>query len=163
MSWWTHVNASARIDAMIFSKEHADKFVRCLKRDFGKQVKWESDEKTWKDAEEHPEKYLPYGSEGGLTIKIDRNNKLHCLAFCVVHIYGDLRDRGYSKEEIQKDFIDWFKEKLKPYMIRQAFMEVEWGGGTETWCFANDEVFYKDQQDYWEERRLKELNENEVR
>lgn len=111
MSLWTHVSAIARVDSfgeIDFEKE------------FGKEVHFDSDENTWRDAEEHPEKYLPLGSEGSLNMSVWETSEENNLARYTVSIFGDLRN--YYE---YNNLINWFKNKLENMMIRQASITVE--------------------------------------
>ena len=104
MSNWTHVAAVARICYIPFLDGAAPVFEKI----FGKELLWESPEELWEEAEEHPEKFLPIGSEGSLRMTVWENPIKSEACHYTVTIFGDLR----SYERAQ-DAVDWFKEKLK--------------------------------------------------
>lgn len=112
MSNWSHVAAIFRVDS----------FARNLKFDeiFGAELHWNDPENKWKDAFDHPEKYLPLGSEGSLNISVWEEPDSSCLAAYAVSVFGDLRDHD-SIDEI----IKWFDEKCKMVFIRQAVITIE--------------------------------------
>ena len=93
MSYWTHVNCVVRID----SKNKIENFYEI----FGKECLWESSNEVWQDAREHPEDYLPIGSEGSLTLTsrllTKVNNSNYPYRYRVI-ISGALRD-----------FMNWYK------------------------------------------------------
>ena len=130
MSAWVHVAAIVRIDGFCHENEaeHFDEL-------FGKECLWDSDESVWRDAREHPEKYLPMGSEGTLQKTVWINPKEHHMDRYTVSIFGDLRG-VWSGEWI----IKWFKEKLKDEWIRQATITVDCeAGDILTWTYGEDE------------------------
>ena len=127
MSYWVHVAAIARVDSFVkmdFEKE------------FGKEVRFDSDTEVWQDAEDHPEKYLPLGSEGSLRMSVWETPEENHLAKYTVSIFGDLRDVfGY------KSIINWFKDKIKDMMIRQASITVDTEGDTSySWVYGGAEI-----------------------
>lgn len=117
MSNWTHVAAVFRVDDMsLFTGKSVD-----FDKVFGKECIWLDDLhsfcKEHKKAEEHPEKYLPMGSEGSLHKNVWINPDQSSIAHFVVTVWGDLRDHD-SLDDIEK----WFRgccDKLKG-CIRQA-------------------------------------------
>ena len=127
MSFWTHVAAIARVDSsgkMDFEKE------------FGKEVFFDSDIETWKDAEKCPEKYLPLGTEGSLNMSVWETPEENSLARYTVSIFGDLRDY-YD----YKSIINWFKNKIENLMIRQASITVYLDGDTSySWVCGGTEI-----------------------
>ena len=105
MSNWTHVAAVARICYVPFLDGPA---APCFENIFGKELLWESPEELWEEADEHPERFLPLGSEGSLRMTVWENpDKCQACQYTIT-IFGDLR----SYERAQ-DVVDWFKEKLK--------------------------------------------------
>lgn len=104
MSNWTHVAAVARICYIPFLDEAAPVFEKI----FGKELLWESPEELWAEAEEHPEKFLPLGSEGSLRMTVWENQIKNEACHYTVTIFGD--PRSYERAQ---DAVDWFKEKLK--------------------------------------------------
>lgn len=129
MSNWTHVAGVIRIDS-----------IRCLEqfdfeKHFGKACKWKDPLDVWNDADKNPEKYLPMGSEGSLEMSTWTNSDTGCLAAYTVSIFGDLRDHD-SPDEI----IEWFKQKCKGLIIRQATITVENEvNGTKNWTYKEEE------------------------
>lgn len=129
MSNWTHVAAIARIDAFRLHEEFD--FVKI----FGKELSCYDSNEIWNEADEHPERFLPLGSEGSLTMTVWTNPDLACLDAYTISIFGDLRDH-----DDPNDVIEWFKEKLSPFMVRNACITVhnEWNG-TVNWVYEEDE------------------------
>ena len=114
MSMWTHVAAVARIDSFVENDDFSPVFGReCLAGD---------SREVWNEAQEHPERFLPMGSEGTLQMSVWINPQRNCLARYVVTVFGDLRDYQDGM-----GVIEWFKEKLKPLWVRQATITVDIG------------------------------------
>ena len=133
MSNWTHVAGVIRVDYLKWGKDTPElDFDELL----GKKCLWGSDEETWVDAENNPNKYLPMGSEGSLQKSVWINPKDSHLARYTVSIFGDLRDHD-SCDEI----IEWFKNKCKLIgSIRQATITVHNGYyGTKSYTYEEDE------------------------
>lgn len=124
MSSWVHVAGVIRLDAFIGNESRAKVQRSKIREVLGKECRYEDSNEVWEDAENHPEKYLPMGSEGSLEMTIHTNPEKNCLAAYTVTIFGDLRDCGYSKEEMETEYINWFKQKIeelnKFFGIRQA-------------------------------------------
>jgi hypothetical protein len=120
MSNWTHVAGIVRVDGLRLNGE-----VKDFESIFGKEVEWESPGGLWDKAWEHPEHFLPMGSEGSLKMTVWVNPEDHCLASYTVSIFGDLRDHDDPDE-----IINWFKEKCKSLFVRNACITVEneWNG-----------------------------------
>lgn len=120
MSNWTHVAAVIRIDAIRLTntKVNWDEI-------FGKECLWGSGRSVWEDMYEHPEKYLPHGSEGSLRKTIWTNPDKSNLDSYTVTVFGDLRDHDNIDA-----IIDWFNKSCDKCMIRQACITVrnEWFG-----------------------------------
>lgn len=122
MSVWTSVAGIARIDCVKCMISPAELLKDALKEHFGKEVHYHDDHDIWRDYDEHPEEFLPCGSEGSLRIDIwENSDPSHAAAF-TVSIFGDLRDY-----EDDNGIIEWFKEKLElkpfselPVWVRQA-------------------------------------------
>ena len=112
MSNWTHVAAIFRIDSFCHNLNFTEIF--------GKELNWNDSMDKWIEAEEHPERFLPLGSEGSLNMSVWENPNSSCLAAYTVSVFGDLRDHD-SIDEI----INWFNEKCKGIWIRQAVITVE--------------------------------------
>lgn len=116
MSAWTHVAGIIRIDDFRFDKNDILDFDDI----FGKECLWKSPMEVWDEQEEHPERFLPMGSEGSLQKSIWINPEINHIASYTVSIFGDLRDH-YNAEGI----IEWFKEKCKLVSVRNAVISVD--------------------------------------
>lgn len=129
MSTWTHVAATVRIDDFRFSDNQT---IPDWDEIFGKECLFKSPREVWDDCYEHPEKYLPCGSEGTLQKTAWINPDSHMIAAYTVTIFGDLRDYD-SPDKI----IEWFKEKVDPGKIgiRQAVITATNGYETKTWAY----------------------------
>ena len=117
MSVWTHVAAVARVDWIhhLVGKEVTFEDI------FGREVPWESPEEIWLEAAEHPERFLPMGSEGSLQMNVWTNPDSCEAARYTVTIFGDLRDYDDAAGIVQ-----WFREKLKGIsFVRQAVITAE--------------------------------------
>ena len=133
MSDWTHVAAIVRIDSLRFDDNEVDDFEKI----FGKQLLWESTREEWDDATDHPEKYLPMGSEGSLEMSVWTNPDKNCMAAYTVSIFGDLRDHCNPDA-----IVDWFKSKVEDgnIFIRQAVITVDSGYfGQRTWTYEEED------------------------
>lgn len=125
MSNWTHVAGIIRVDGL--SKIDFDEII-------GKECLFESPEEVWDDMEEHPDNYLPMGSEGSLQKIIWENPDKNCLASYTVSIFGDLRDH-YSTSDI----IEWFKKKCELLWVRNAVITAtNEAYGTETYTYKKE-------------------------
>ena len=118
MSNWSHVAGIIRIDDIrplnpnIFD---ADKLI-------GKELLFTDSSETWDYAFEHPEEYLPLGSEGSLIKTVWINPKENDMDAYTVSIFGDLRDH-HNADEV----IEWFKgicDKFK-HRIRNAVITID--------------------------------------
>lgn len=125
MSTWTHVAGVVRIDSIQGISPEPD-----WDDIFGKECLWEADPETWKDADEHPEKYMPCGSEGTLQKVVWTNPENSSMAAYTVGVFGDLRD-WYNIDAI----IDWFRRTVKDedLWVRSAVITVTNGQVTRTW------------------------------
>lgn len=127
MSNWTHVAAIFRVDGF----RRAYNFTEI----FGKELNWNDSMDKWRESEEHPEQFLPLGSEGSLEMSVWENPDSSCLAAYTVSIFGDLRDHDNIDE-----IINWFDEKCKGIWIRQAVITVEnemYGTSTKTYKYED--------------------------
>lgn len=125
MSNWTHVAAIFRVDGFYHDYDFTKIFGKELNSNDSIDKRWES--------QEHPEQFLPLGSEGSLKMSIWENPDHSCVAAYTVSIFGDLRDHN-SIDEI----INWFDEKCKGIWIRQAVITVEnemYGTSTKTYKY----------------------------
>ena len=130
MSNWTHVAGVIRVDYIKFGNDELD-FDELI----GKECLFNSPTEVWDDAEAHPDKYLPMGSEGSLQKDVWVNPDSSYVARYTVSIFGDLRDH-HSITEI----IEWFKEKCKLLWVRNAVITVRNElYGTETYTYTESE------------------------
>lgn len=130
MSNWTHVAGIIRIDDIRFGDTTLD-FDKLI----GKECLWDSSEDCWMDTHEHPEDYLPMGSEGSLEKSVWINPDKSCMAAYTISIFGDLRDHDDPNA-----IVEWFKKKVKSLPVRQAVITVynEWNGGV-NWYYMGDD------------------------
>ncbi len=133
MSNWTHVAGIIRLDSFridMYPEPNFDKL-------FGKKLNYGN----WEDARKHPEKYLPFGSEGSLDKSVWVNPEKSSIPAYTVSIFGDLRDH-----DSVKDIIEWFKEKCKfcnsdntHVWVRQATITASNERyGTESWTYEEE-------------------------
>lgn len=129
MSNWTHVAGIVRIDSLRILDDESFDFERV----FGKELRFDDGYEAFDDAQANPEKYLPLGSEGSLTMSVWSNPDIHDVTAYTVSIFGDLRDHDSPKEIIR-----WFKGKCNLFggRIRNACIVAnnEWNG-TESWHY----------------------------
>ena len=140
MSNWTHVAGIVRLDSFrnmegMFKDgiKDNDYNLNDLYDLFGKEIKFDSTYEEWDDAEENPNNYLPFGSEGSLKLDLWTNSDKGCISSYTVSIFGDLRDHDNPQ-----DIVNWFKDRLDKIeynnnnnvWIRQAVILVdnEWNG-----------------------------------
>ena len=128
MSTWTHVAGVVRVDAIRMGMTTGPNWDDI----FGKEALWESSPYVWKDVDEHPEKYMPCGSEGTLQKTVWENPEKSCAAAYTVSIFGDLRD-WYDIDAI----IEWFKKivKSEDLWVRSAVITVTNGQVSRTWSY----------------------------
>lgn len=129
MSSWTHVAAIVRVDAFrIFDDDIAPNWDAI----FGKECLYRASREKWDDAMEHPDKYLPMGSEGSLRKTVWTNPDLSHADAYTVSIFGDLRD--YDSPET---IIEWFKKIINSDVIdvRQACITVTNYYSSMTWGY----------------------------
>ena len=133
MSNWTHAAGIIRIDFIRFEEFSKEEYLNDLHDIFGKEVTFESSSELWNEAYEHPERFLPLGSEGSLEMDVWVNPNKSSIAALTVSIFGDLRDHD-SPDEI----VEWFNDKCEnsDLMIRNAVITVrnEYNG-TRTWTY----------------------------
>ena len=126
MSQWLQIAAVARIDDFRCEPVSIEEAAAKFEQIFGKECSWESGD--FRDAFEHPDKYLPMGSEGSLTMSIWVNPDTHCLDSYTVSIFGSLRDMGETEADT---IIDWFKNKISSELspnglgVRNAVIDIE--------------------------------------
>jgi hypothetical protein len=133
MSQWLQVAAIARIDALRFDSVSVEEATKRFEKVFGKECSWGSG--NFDDAFEHPESYLPMGSEGSLTMSVWVNPDTHCLDSYTVSIFGSLRDKG---EEDAKQIIEWFKNKVSSIATRNAIIDIDSGNSHRIWVYNPD-------------------------
>ena len=144
MSVWTHVAAVARIDWLYpLSKEECD-----FRKIFGKECCWGAPHEVWVESDEHPERFLPMGSEGSLDMSVWTNPDACCSARYTVSIFGDLRDFDDAR-----GVVEWFRGKLKDLWVRQAVITAETEfRETVSWTFV-DGVDTEPVSVYWKESK----------
>ncbi len=137
MSNWTHVAGIIRLDDSRDDEESDNEIKKRLEDYFGKELLNNSPKKDWEEAYNHPERYLPLGSEGSLKMSVWINPKIGSIAAYTVSIFGDLRDHE-SADEI----IDWFKEKCcnDDIWVRNAIVTAhnEFNGNA-MWEYSDDD------------------------
>lgn len=127
MSTWTHVTGIIRaysIQDMVPERDW-DSVI-------GKECLWGSNSERWKDADEHPEEYMPCGSEGTLQKSIWVNPDKSDVNSYVISVFGDLRDW----DDVDP-IIEWFKKLVKEKLwVRSAVITViSTQDKTRTWAF----------------------------
>ena len=119
MSNWTHVAAIFRCDVLIDCEEHLNETLEeSIERIFGKQFSdYPLCYEEMVDAEDNPHNYVPFGSEGGLTISVWENPDRHYMARYTVSVFGDLRDhddldliRGWFARSCSK--VGWLRQAV---------------------------------------------------
>lgn len=134
MSVWSHVAAIVRVDSFRLLGESEPNWDDI----FGKECLLESPSEVWDDAHEHPEKYLPMGSEGSLQKSVWVNPDKSCMDAYTVSIFGDLRDHKDAE-----GLIDWFKDIVaNKVMTRQASITIDnilYRPETITWVYMGEE------------------------
>lgn len=115
MSTWTHVAGIIRAyGVQNWESDHDWDSV------IGKECLWGSSSETWKYADEHPEEYMPCGSEGTLQKSIWVNPDKSDVNAYTISVFGDLRD-WYDVNAI----IVWFKILVKNKLsVRSAVITV---------------------------------------
>ena len=117
MSVWTHVAATVRVDWIV---DFAGREI-CFDEIFGRECLWDSPDEVWEEAREHPERFMPMGSEGSLNMSVWVNPDPSDAPRYAVTIFGDLRDYDDAEEIVR-----WFREKLKGICsVRQAVITAE--------------------------------------
>jgi hypothetical protein len=134
MSYWTHVAGIVRVgDIRIFDDQIGPDWDAI----FGKECLFDAPREVWDDAMEHPDKYLPMGSEGTLRKTVWVNPDLSHADAYTVSIFGDLRD--YDSPET---IIEWFKKIVNSVAIdvRQACITATNGYKSSVWGYNFGEV-----------------------
>ena len=136
MSQWLQVAAIARIDDFRLEQVSVEEATKKFESIFGKECSYEYGD--FDDAYEHPESYLPMGSEGSLTMNVWVNPDTHCLASYTVSIFGSLRD---CDSEDADRIIEWFKSKISLVIARNAVIDVESGcSAHKIWVYNPDNI-----------------------
>jgi hypothetical protein len=148
MSVWTHVAAVFRIDGVKegylggkFNGRHVidwDKITGraiydgdwCSDDDYEQQCM----RRDWDAYREHPDRFMPTGSEGSLQRLLWVNPKKYCAARYTVTVFGDLRD--YEDHEAIKE---WFYGVCDKCHIRQATCTCNVSGPVYTWTYGEEE------------------------
>lgn len=126
MSTWTHVAATFRVDGLRPLGDGEPDWDAVLGREtyeprdydiLGEERRWYRESVT--DAEEHPDAYMPFGSEGSLHRSVWVNPDESHMAAYVVTVFGDLRDYD-DVEAIRK----WFAKVCGRCLVRQAVCDV---------------------------------------
>lgn len=138
MSNWTHVVGAIRLDAIRDRHESMFEVRKEFEEYFGKTLDYYSDSDLHEEAYDHPERFLPMGSEGSLKMSIWINPRLDSVASYTVTIFGDLRDHDNAK-----DIVEWFKKKCDndDIWVRDAVITAynEVNGGC-TWAYNENEM-----------------------
>ena len=134
MSQWLQVAAIARIDDFRFEPVSVEEATKRFEKVFGKECSWETGD--FDDAFEHPERYLPMGSEGSLKMSVYVNPHVSSMDSYTVSIFGSLRDVDIKDAE---NIIDWFKDKISSLPTRNAVIDVGVGFvGHKVWVYTSD-------------------------
>lgn len=147
MSIWTHVLASARLDAWR-SEETRKNNLKAVKDYFGKQCLWGDSNDVWEDYDLHTEMFLPGGSEGTCQMEVTENPNVDHIDSYTVTIHGSLRDVSNGKRILEwfQNKLDRLKSEVDPHpnvCVRQAIITVEVEGiSRDTWTW-NDETWHK--------------------
>jgi len=130
MSNWTHVAGIIRVDGLRIGADAEPDWDSIL----GKELRYGDVFERWVEAEDHPEHFMPLGSEGSLVKTIWVNPNESCVAAYTVSIFGDLRDHDDPDA-----IIEWFKSKCSEMYVRQATITVknEWNG-MKTWAIDDE-------------------------
>jgi len=124
MSIWTHVAGIVRVNDFRFDESKIN-----WNKVFGREIRFDSSDRTWHEYAKHPEKFMPCGSEGSLQRSVWVNPDNSHVAAYTISIFGDLRD--YSDTD---KIIAWFKESCDKMWVRQACITVQ--------CEAGDKQTY---------------------
>ena len=130
MSNWTHVAGIIRVDGFRVGSDTKPDWDKLL----GKELRYRDGLKKWEEAEDHPERFMPLGSEGSLIKTIWANPDKSCVAAYTVSIFGDLRD--HDDPDI---IIEWFKDQCSKMFVRQAAITVNNEcNGMRTWAIDDE-------------------------
>lgn len=130
MSNWTHVAGIIRVDDFRVGTDTEPDWDSIL----GKELRYQDVFEKWVEAEDHPERFMPLGSEGSLIKNIWVNPKKSCAAAYTVSIFGDLRNH-----DDPDSIIEWFKDKCSKLFVRQATITVKnERNGMKTWAIDDE-------------------------
>ena len=142
MSFWTQVDAYFEFESYEMKKHKGDK-EKLFDQLFGKVCRYEDlSSDTWKDILEHPDNYLPCGSEGTLKRMVWKRKGSDGSTRYLVNIHGGLRD-FWEAEPIKT----WFKKVCRSPYISSAHMSIELEGLCpeiivySDYCFDDDRDF----------------------
>lgn len=123
MSIWTHVTGVIRLETGL--KLDDDDIENLI----GKRILYRAPQKPKDEYKEHPERFIPKGSNGSLNFHVYNHDNKYELPSCVISIFGDLEDYADSDA-----IIEWFKSRVKSsiYTVRQACITVS-GLTVDTW------------------------------
>lgn len=123
MSIWTHVTGVIRLETGL--KLDDDDIENLI----GKRILYRAPKELKDEYKEHPERFIPKGSNGSLNFHVYNHDNKYELPSCIISIFGDLEDYADSDA-----IIEWFKSRVKSsiYTVRQACITVS-GLGVDTW------------------------------
>lgn len=123
MSIWTHVTGVIRLETGLKLND------KDIEKVLGKRILYKAPQELKDKYKEHPEKFMPKGSNGSLNFHVYNNQNKYELPSCIISIFGDLED--YADTDA---IITWFKACIKssPYTVRQACITVS-GLSVDTW------------------------------
>jgi len=138
MSIWTHAAGIIRLDFINPAEYGVADEKAAIKKLLGKAFDYKDmyDRALCEDLDEHPEDYMPFGSEGSLRRTILQNpgcfENVTALPMWTIVIEGDLRD--YDDPEA---IVEWFKEvcrKLKYVRDATVVAREDLNNKTVSWC-----------------------------
>lgn len=131
MSIWTHVAAIVRINDLRLNDDDVLDFEKI----FGKQLRFDDYGEIWDYAYDHPDEFLPLGSEGSLTMSVWINPDKSFVAAYTVSIFGDLRDYDNPNK-----IVEWFKEKClnDEFSCRDAAIVAHTDNGKPYFWYSDD-------------------------
>lgn len=123
MSIWTHVTGVIRLETGL-KLDNND-----IENLIGKRILYRAPKELKDEYKEHPERFMPKGSNGSLNFHVYNHDNKYELPSCIISIFGDLED--YSNTD---EIIEWFKSRVRSsiYTVRQACITVS-GLSVDTW------------------------------
>ena len=144
MSVWTRVCGVIRIDTFEHDLNFEDIFGRESNYTLDQWINEPEKVNTaFKDYEEHPDRYLPMGSEGSLHMSVWENPDRGDANCYTVSIFGDLRD--WDDPEI---IMAWFQSKLidlKELGVGIPNAMIEADNGVEYYFWSAREKFFENE------------------